>query len=90
MWSNGQRVHALYSKYLSWNPAKVCILIGQPLPLIFLYKLPTDMQLNFYLIKIVSIAAPPKFVVAHSGPVTGRTKEPIDLVCEAVGDDHIR
>ena len=36
------------------------------------------------------LSAPPKFVVAHSGPVTGRTKESVDLVCEAVGDDHIR
>ncbi len=34
--------------------------------------------------------APPKFDVAHAGPVTGRTGEAMELVCEAKGDDHIR
>ena len=28
--------------------------------------------------------------MAHAGPVTGRTSEDMELVCEAVGDDHIR
>ena len=28
--------------------------------------------------------------MAHAGPVTGRTSEAMELVCEAVGDDHIR
>ena len=36
------------------------------------------------------IVAPPKFDVAHAGPVTGRTGEVMELVCEAAGDDHIR
>ena len=36
------------------------------------------------------VSAPPKFDVAHAGPVTGRTSEAMELVCEAVGDDHIR
>ena len=35
-------------------------------------------------------AAPPKFDVAHAGPVTGRTGETLELVCEAAGDDHIK
>ena len=47
-------------------------------------------QLVTLLIVLLIFSAPPKFVVAHSGPVTGRTKEAVDLVCEAVGDDHIR
>ena len=38
----------------------------------------------------IIVAAPPKFDVAHAGPVTGRTSEAMELVCEAVGDDHIR
>ena len=37
-----------------------------------------------------SISAPPKFDVAHAGPVTGRTGETLELVCEAAGDDHIK
>ena len=37
-----------------------------------------------------TVPAPPKFDVAHAGPVTGRTSEDMELVCEAVGDDHIR
>ena len=35
-------------------------------------------------------SAPPKFDVAHAGPVTGRTGETLELVCEAAGDDHIK
>ena len=28
--------------------------------------------------------------MAHAGPVTGRTGETLELVCEAAGDDHIK
>ena len=41
-------------------------------------------------ITILIVTAPPKFDVAHAGPVTGRTSEAMELVWEAVGDDHIR
>ena len=37
-----------------------------------------------------SFSAPPKFDEAHAGPVTCRTGETMELVCEASGDDHIR
>ena len=37
-----------------------------------------------------SFLAPPKFDEAHAGPVTCRTGETMELVCEASGDDHIR
>ena len=39
---------------------------------------------------VLPISAPPKFDVAHAGPVTGRTGETLELVCEAAGDDHIK
>ena len=45
------------------------------------------MQMN-YIVCIFS--APPKFDEAHAGPVTCRTGETMELVCEASGDDHIR
>jgi len=39
--------------------------------------------------ELLSLSAPPKFEVAHAGPVTGRKGEAMELVCEARGDDHI-
>ncbi len=43
-----------------------------------------------YSIILNIFSAPPKFAVAHAGPVTARTGEVMELVCEARGDDHIR
>ena len=45
--------------------------------------------LSFYIL-FAQFLAPPKFDEAHAGPVTCRTGETMELVCEASGDDHIR